>query len=241
MVFNDTTNKKGLIQDCEDLLGMEDGAISGDTNLLKRFTRMINNWYRTVNAWIWEASGEWEYDDSNYTDLPIATTNLVDGQQDYTLPTWAQKVIRVEVKDNEGNWHQLQAIDQSQIDEALEEFEETPGLPKYYDLIGPTIFLYPKPSEDYVTLEGGLKIYVSRSIDEFDYDDTTKEPGFNKDFHQILSLGACLDYAIGFGLIDKVRIFQERIAILKDALQKYYGRRHRDLKVKLFPSTESYI
>ena len=241
MVFNDTTNKKGLIQDCEDLLGMEDGTISGDTNLLKRFTRMINNWYRTVNAWIWEASAEWEYDDSNYTDLPIATTDLVDEQQDYTLPTWAQKIIRVEVKDNEGNWWKLEPIDQSQVDDALTEFEETPGLPKYYDIVGRSIFLYPKPDEDEVTLTGGLKIYVSRSIDEFDYDDTTTEPGFNSDFHQLLSVGASLDYAIGFGLTDKITPLRERLERLKESLQAYYGRRHQDFKAKIIPHEESYI
>ena len=140
MQFNDTTNKSGLIQDCETLLGMSDGDISGDSTLLKIFTRLINIWYRRANSWIWEVTGTWEYDDSNYTNLPVATTDLVDGQRDYELPSSAQMVMRVEVLDSDGNWRLLTPFDETQVkDQAMSEFYETAGLPVYYDLKGRSI------------------------------------------------------------------------------------------------------
>lgn len=168
MQFNDTTNKRGLIQDCETLLGMTDGDISGDTTLLETFTRMINSWYRRVNSWIWEVTGTWEYDDSNYTDLPIATTTIVNNQQDYEIPSTAQKIDRVEVLDIGGNYQLITPIDKSQIKtSAMSEFQETAGMPRYYDLVGRSLLLYPKPDTTKVTDTKGLKIYFSRDIEEF--------------------------------------------------------------------------
>ena len=54
-----------------------------------------------------KVTGEWEYDDSNYTNLPEATADLVDGQRDYELPSTAQKIDRVEVLDNALNSQKL--------------------------------------------------------------------------------------------------------------------------------------
>jgi len=168
MLFSDTTNKRGLIQDCETLLGMEDGGISGDTTLLETFTRMINIWYRRVNSWIWEATGTWEYDDSNYTDLPNATQDLTANTQDYEIPSTAQKIDRVEVLDSAGNYQLLKPLDKSEIkNSSMSEFYETPGMPRYYDLVGHFVSLYPKPAAGSVTTTKGLKIYFTRDIEEF--------------------------------------------------------------------------
>ena len=62
MKFNSTIDKLGLIQDCETILGMADGGISGDATLLKTFTRLMNVWYRIANIWIWKNQTDWEYD-----------------------------------------------------------------------------------------------------------------------------------------------------------------------------------
>jgi len=76
MQLNDTSStKSGLIQDIEDLLDMDDGHISGNTNRLNRFLRVINSWYRRGVTWIREVHGNWQYDDSNKTDLPIYTAD----------------------------------------------------------------------------------------------------------------------------------------------------------------------
>lgn len=232
MQFNDTTNKTGIIQDIEGLLGFADGTISGDSTLLKSFTRMINHWYRTANQWIWQVTGTWEYDDSNYTDFPIATTNLVDGQKDYTIPSTAQKILRVEVKDNEGNWHELTQLDLSMINGAVDEYFSTDGLPLYYDITGRSLMLYPAPSSSDVTLTDGLKLYFTRDIDEFDSTDTTKEPGFDKAFHRILSVGPALDYAMANGMRDKVSYLSDMLSVIRSDLERFYGERN-DTKEKL--------
>lgn len=242
MEFSDTTNKDGLIQDIETLLGMDDGHISGNAVRLKQFTRMINIWYKRAVSWIWEATGTWEYDDSNKTTLPIATTTLVAGQQDYELPSIAQKLDRVEAKDSEGNFQLLIPIDKSQVtDEALSEFYKTDGMPICYDMVGQSVILYPAPAAANVTLVSGLKVYVSRDVDVFTSADTTKEPGFVDNFHTILSVGSALRYAIGESLTDKKSDLKADLKDLKSELQEFYGSRHRDMPSRILPKIRSSI
>ena len=240
MKFSDTTNKTGLIQDCETLLGMADAGISGDATLLKTFTRLLNVWYRKANMWIWEVQSYWDYDDKNLTDLPVATTDMVDAQQDYSIPTTAQKILRVEAKNANGDWILLNEIDESNIPYALDEYYETDGMPAQYRLSGNSLFLYPSPSTGSTTLTAGLKIYFSRDIDEFTSTDTTQEPGFLNSFHRILPLGACLDYTIlripQMSASLKAQLLDER-----EGLINFYRGRNVYYKGKIKPGTVSSI
>lgn len=251
MKFNDTTNKNGLIQDCEFWTQLGDGTISGDTTLLAVFTSLINQMYHRVVAWILEASGEWEWDDSNYTDFPIGTTSLFDNQQDYTLPAASStadastllKIIRVEVKDKDGNYQKIKRIDETEIhDLGLASFLKTAGMPKYYREIGNSIELFPPPSSNNTTLSAGLKIYFQRTPVEFTTSDTTQQPGFVAPFHRILSIGASLDYAEANGLSMlatdlKKRLYGDPNVLdnkgLKRELQEFYSTRNLDRRIRL--------
>jgi len=242
MKYNSTSTLDGLIQDCETLLAMSDAGISGDATLLKVFTRLINVWYRRVNSAIWDVCGTWEYDDSNYTDLPVATTTLVDSQQDYEIPSTAQKISKVEVLDSSGNYQLLTPFDESMVkDRAMSEFYETAGLPIYYDLKGRSILLYPKPSSSKVTLAAGLKIYFTRDIYEFVSTDTTKEPGFINSFHRLLSLGASYDYAMSYEMLEKANFLKGQINEMISELKRFYGAQHRDMRTRIRPRRQTYL
>jgi len=243
MKFNSTVSKDGLIQDCETLLGMEDAFISRDSTKLKQFTRMINNRMKQVNSLVWQATGAWEYDDSNQSDLPIATTTLVADQQDYEMPSYLQKIIRVEVKDANGNYVLLQEIDQSDITSAMTEFYETASMPVCYDLIGNSIFLYPKPSATDVTLALGLKIYFSREVKEFNSTATSTEPGMPDNFHRMLSIGAALDWCMGYSSDDASRINNLRGEwnAYQQEIQQFFGTRNVPRKLKINPSSEGIV
>jgi len=240
MKINDTTGEQGICQDTRFLLGMDvNDTVSYSTN---NIIRNVNSWYRKTNSKIWKTSIMWEFDDENYTDLPIATTNLVDSQQDYELPSAAQKVMKLEVKDSSGNFQVVLPIDKTQIrGVALTEFYEEDGMPAYYDMIGRSIFLYPAPGDSYVTTTAGLKLYFSRDIDEFATTDTSTEPGFAEDFHRILSLGAALDYAMANEETSKIPFLREQLADMFVDLEDFYGRRHIDHKIRMIPRKRSPI
>ena len=157
-------------------------------------TRNINIAYHDVARLIWDSAGGWQYDDSNATTLPIARATLVHNQQDYSLPTNAMRLERVEVKDSNGNYTKLKQFDIHDVKIGMDEYLETAGLPIYYDVIGRSLLLYPKPSSAYVTLISGLSVYLSRSVTEFPTTATTTEPGFVVPFHRILSYAASLDF-----------------------------------------------
>lgn len=156
--------------------------------------RNINIAYQDVARLIWSSAGGWQFDDSNATTLPIARTTMVHNQQDYSLPSTTQRVEEVVVKDSDGNWQKLRQFDIHDTTIAPEEYMESAGLPLYYDLIGSSIMLYPKPSSGYCTLASGLGVYVSRDVTEFATTATTASPGFATPFHRILSYAAAIDF-----------------------------------------------
>src|SRR5579872_319914 len=105
--FSDTSaSRNGLLQDCEDNLNLGVTGITSNTNLLSTFTRYINTWYHKVVTMILEAQDDWDFDDLNNTDYPVATTPLVANQRDYTFPASLKilKIKRVDISYDSTNW-----------------------------------------------------------------------------------------------------------------------------------------
>jgi len=117
MQFYESSTKTGIVDDAYFLTGTDTVSYP-----LVEITRNINRWYYKAVIWIWKASGTWEFDDSNLTTLPTATTTLVNAQGQYALPTTALGIERVEVEDNGGNWVLLQQIDKTEIKNPIFDF-----------------------------------------------------------------------------------------------------------------------
>lgn len=238
MVFNDTSStKNGLVQECETwLFGSDYGAISGNANMLATFTRLLNNGLDEVTNIVMTADGRWQYDDSNFTDFPIATTNLVISQQDYQLSVSHIKILGVEIKDNNGDWYPLAQIDQQEIrraGHAITEFMEEDGRPQYYDVVGDSIKLYPAPATANVTTTAGLKVYFQREPDYFTTGDTTQKPGIPSIFHDIPALYASAKYAKSNQMSEKARELDNEITKRTEVLKRFYSKRNVDKKPTL--------
>ena len=200
-------------------------------------TSSANKALERVVTLIREAEGRWEWDDSNNTDLPIATATLTTDQQDYSFDATHYRIARIEVKDTSGNWHLLKSIDQADIfDQALTEFLATHGLPQYYDKIGNSLFLYPKPS---YTQAASLKVYYERGPSYFATSDTTKEPGFNKLFHALIPMWCAFDYAL-INSLPVVNTLRGEIEVWEQRLQEFYGFRSRDEHPKMSARSRRY-
>lgn len=221
------SNIQTLDADIDFLCGSTSGTYS-PTN--KR--RNMNIALQDVARLIWESEGGWQYDDSNATTLPLAKGTLVHNQQDYSVPPTAQRVEGVIVKDSGGNWIKLKPIDNMDVDIAMPEYMENAGLPVYYNLIGRSIELYPKPSSAYCTLASGLGVYVSRDVTEFAVSATTETPGFPTAFHRILSYAASIDFT-------QDPTHRQQLAIQKDRMEKgltrFYSKRAVETKTSIKP------
>lgn len=248
MDFNNTTDNNGIVQDVDFMVNS-----TRSTYPLTRIATDANRAMDDVVTLILGVDGRWQYDDTNYTDLPIGTTNLVANQQDYSFDPEQIDVTRVECKDSSGNWQLLIPFDQRDLtpplgnptpigtltanatlggnNYSLTDFMSTPGTPIYYDKIATSIFLYPKPS---YSTSGGLKVYFQRKPSYFISTDTTKQPGFAKHLHKIVSLKCAYAYATSKLLAgNKIQSLAIQIQAWEQKIRDFYSSRKKDEKVRM--------
>ena len=200
LVFSDTTNKNGLIQECEFWTNLGDGTISGDTTLLAQFTARINAGFDRISPILYKYLG---FDDPNHNDEPAGTFDIVSGQYDYTI---AQDDNTLDILDITGvrifpsatatQYVDLEEITGDNINamEVMSPNSDDVGVPSKYLKKGNTIFLTPQPNYN---ATNGIKIYFSREIAYFDssgYD--TREAGIPRPFQGLLPLYASYDWLI---------------------------------------------
>lgn len=207
--------------------------------------RRVNDAYETVVNWIISADGTWQFDDLNYTTLPIGTQTLVEGQTAYSFSTRFLSIEAVEVLSLNGQWTKLIPIDPQELGyQTIEEFagitaSSTPkGLPQYYDKASDTIKLYPAPTATSVTLTNGLRVRFNRTADLFTSAQVitgTKEPGFAI-HHIVLAYMAARPYCMSY---KKDRVAELNMLIgdmtaipsgLKKGILDHYSRRQRDVR-----------
>lgn len=189
MQFSDTTNNDGILQRCEDFCGFDFGDITGSSDLKDKFTNYVND--AMDDAWhiVFDNYTGWQFDDTNKSDLPIATTDLNNSDHKYSLPSEAVTIKDIEIQQDDGEGRQVQPLKAEQISQfqAEDEFLESDGTPRYYKVVGRTIELYPAPDYDKTD---GLKVYFDRGMTDFSSSDTTKEPGFAGPYHILIPLKA---------------------------------------------------
>lgn len=207
MQFYDTTNKRAICQAIDRICDSDDTSYprldkTAEVNdgLEEIAGRIIAE---TGNAWI-------EWDDTNQTDLPTGTGNLVEGQEAYSFSSEYLRIKRIKIKDTNGKWHPIKQIDQqlwqnTTIEQHFgtdDSGDPNTGLSEYYDILGDTIRLYPAPTATSCTLTAGLKMDFVRTCTFFTAVATTavdtKEPGIPSPYHKLLvyrgSLPYCLKY-----------------------------------------------
>lgn len=198
--------------------------------------RNMNRHYNKAVIDVIKAEGRMQWDDSNHTTLPEYTFTLVNAQQDYSLPTNLLKLWAIEIQDNGGNWLRLQEIDLNDpvLAKSITDFEETDGTPRFYEIRGDSVFLFPAPATNSVTLTNGGKMYFSREVDALTTADTTQEPGFAEPFHRILSIGAAIDWLMvnDTAKVDRWRGEYEQ---LRAELREFYSSRNKEVKPRLMP------
>ena len=97
--------------------------------------------------------------------------------------------------------------------------------------------LYPTPN---YASTAGLKSYFKRDASYFVYNDTTKEPGFNPQYHRIISMGAAYDYCLFAGLSNKMAILNAEIVKMEEGIINFYSSRSKDEHPRMTSYNESY-
>lgn len=229
--YNDTTDLNGIIQAEESYCELGVAGISGNTNLLKEFTRHNNITMAKIWNWIFQSSGDWKYDDDNQTNLPQATQNLTSGTYKYALPSEALTISGVEyLQAVGGTWTKLKPMTEAEWKDYWPqgEFGKDTGLPEFYMIKGNTIILDLIPN---ITVANGLKVYFDRGSVAFAPSDTTKSPGFASEYHNAVAVG---------GAIEWLKVHKPNSAVLtllftdwkqyEQDIKNFYASRFKDYK-----------
>lgn len=236
MQFSESTNNTGIVQQTRDLMRVDSTQWA-----TSKIVNSCNNWLDFISGYAIMKDRRFQWDDTNHTKLPIGTINIVASQSDYSFLVDEQSnriltLTRIDVLDSAGKWHQLISKDQSEIGMALDEFESTNGIPKYYDKIADNVVrLYPTPSAN---VTSGLKFYFQRTPSYFVGTDTTKEPGVPQILHRGFVIASAYDGALTLGLNNlqplSVEIEKERQKVID-----YFGLRNQDEIKRLRANVES--
>lgn len=225
MVFNDSSSEDAVVQEVWRICGA-----SANTYSLKAITARVNSALDRFYAIALMEDADWQFDDPNQTTLPIATTNLVSGQYDYTFASEFLIVSKAFVKDSAGNWTELALIDQA--DPASRNLFLQPsgnsGIPNKYDVMGNSILIDPIPNYNSTS---GLKVIFERTASRMASTDTTKVPGVPSVFHSYLCRYASLPFLIEKKL-PQMQAVSQQINVDEQAIVDFMANRNKGRRTK---------
>lgn len=226
MKFNPTNKEDSICADIDFLLFGDSTTLNTDYSLADR-TRNVNISLDEVVAELFKADPNFMWDDITNPDFPIATMTLTANQDHYTLPDETLVIHRMRVKGSGGDFTTLTPVTRRELSDSDLSSTGTPS--KYYKIDNA---LFPIPVPDYGAA-AGVEIEFQRGANHFITTDTDKSPGFNSQFHQYLSVGAALRYALANGMSNKTQFLQVEKERIRALIQDHYARRSPDDRTRL--------
>ncbi len=239
--FSNITTKKGLIQEIESELGLDDGTITNNTTLFKKITASINLALDDYTAIAIESSGTWQFDDSNHEDYPIIRANINSGQRDYAFTTDENlnlilDIYKVLILPSATSTIYQEAFPIDELEQPYDILTENTatGSPDRYGKLANGVFLDPMPGYNATS---GIKVVINREGSYFTTSDTTKMPGVPGIHHKYFVLKPALDYARRNSLASFNRLHDEVVSYEGDeekgiigSIAKYFGQREKDVR-----------
>ena len=221
MEFNPTAKSNSIIGDIDFLLFGSSATLNSDYSIDDR-TRNINISLDEVVAELFKADPNFMWDDTTNTDFPIATVTT--DKDHVTIPDASLVIHRVRVKVN-GEFVTLDPVTRRELTDSDLNSSGTPD--KYYK-IDNAVFPIPAPASSYE-----YELEFQRGANHFTTSDTDKKPGFNSQFHQYVSIGAALRYALANGMREKVTFLMGEKERIRAMIQDHYARRSPDDRTRL--------
>lgn len=243
MQFNSETNGLDLYSDARFQCGIDE---TSDTTsyAIKAFTRNANFALDRIESLIMKADG-WKFDDTNQTG------ELIDTSQTFTASTkkisvqgtW-RTISRVRIPDANGNMFTLPEIIRRQLSDG--QLNNPAGTPIGYYRLGNYLYF-----DKAVSYAGTIEVQFQRGSSYFVYTDTTKTPGFDANFHRLISLHAAVDWCDLYSP-QRSPALRSRIGSPPDLMNNeagsgmekelvdFYSRRDGDASVTLIPRRDDY-
>jgi len=237
----DATYQQGIVEEIDRLCSSDDTSYPRPQKTLR-----VNNALEKVIGYLINADGIWEFDDSNYTSLPIGVYTLVNAQRSYTFAADFLDILEVAVLNSNSVYKKIDQFDPFIETATVEEIYGTvTGFPVVYDLVSDdTIKFYPNITSTQVTLTDGLRVKFKRTGSLFTVTtgtgEDTKVPGFASPWHIILAYMASIPFCIEF-YPERVPGYKVEIKELLEELIKHYSRRNKDVRNVMTMQHTNYI
>lgn len=219
-----------------------------------------NIWYQKIPTIIFESQDDSDYDDtrlgsggsSGTATYPIVTQAFVAGQRDYQIPfsKGILKVKRVDVTYDGTNYYRATPFDAGSFpyglgNPTLEDQNFIAQAPRY-DWQYNSFFMYPLATTAQVAAGAQFVVRWERNVIPFttaDYTsvltDSTQVPGFDVNFHPMMSYGMAYEVANANNLPQLQNIKQDLVD-WEVRLRTAYGRKDLDTVLSLMPAYDSY-
>jgi len=197
MIYNDTTNRQGAIQEMEDICGLGATGISGNTTLFQQFTRWSNKWNLIAIKYAIRVQDGFDIDDPNWTTYPSGTyAGTIERSYMFSNTEKLLKLKKVGVTVDGVNYREAYPIDtnstdyphtvkpDAHIDQGFYDFR--------YDPKANGFDIYPKFTQAQV--DAGAKVYVEFYRAARDLA-TTGTNDFILPFADLVTKGASYEYA----------------------------------------------
>lgn len=240
MVFSDTVNNLGILQQVRDMMRVDSTQWA-----TSKVVNSVNNYLDTVAGYAIGADRRFQWDDTNHTKLPKGTTALVSGQSEYSFLTDEQgntilnllSISLLEISTNKETL--LTPVDISETKYDYASFGVDSGLPTAYDKIADNVVRLDRaPGASDASLYK-LKFYFQRTPSYFAASDTTKAPGVPPLLHRGFVINAAYDGALTLGLANLQALSVER-QLEEKKMMAYFGNRNTDEKTTLQARHRSY-
>ena len=211
--------------------------------------RRVNNSLEVLVGKIINADGTWQFDDTNYTDMPVGTGALVSGQSLYSFASEYLQIEEVMILNLGGIYQRIKPFDPMELGMSFDEWTNsstgTPpdGVPEYYDKVGDSIRLDKSPTATYVTLTAGLKVRFKRTADLFTTAQVTtgtKVPGIASPYHVLIAYMSAIPYCMAYKK-DRVALYEKKVDELTRDMIKFYAKREKDKRYVMTPKFTPYI
>lgn len=206
------------------------GDVSTDQYSDANVLNSLNDHYQQAVAKIVSTSKSW------ICNGEIATTNIVSGQKEYTLPADCLAIDRIEVNYTGGTntWIEVGVKDMRNIAGALTN-NPSVDYSNFVHVYDEYMWLEFEPS---TSVTNGIKVYYSKEITALSGASDT--PNLIEAALKYLQYGACLDYALSRGLTADINNF----SALQDKAEKeminYYTNRLPVKRSRITARKESY-
>ena len=214
MIYSDPTNKQGIVQDIDWWAGTNE-----NTYTIEDKTRNANQALSKIGVLILKNSYRWTFIDDNSTDFYVGYTSTTANVDNIALEIDHLYLERVRIKVN-NEWSTLTPKSRRQLtDQEL----DSVGTPRYYYRQGQSLVMSPVSDQAYE-----VEVEWQKGVDFFAVSDTTKSPGFNPDFHRLVSLYAARDY-VAINDQSRYNVVVNEIQRMEQELETFYSRsRARD-------------